>query len=85
MRKLTLVGYKAKGVQARVASETRFFMSTCNKVCVVVSDDLTVTVRTAKGHYPLSKHPTKNYFNGECNGHKVQTHLKAVSGWLQFW
>lgn len=35
--------------------------------------------------YDLYKHPSQNYYKGECNGHKVHVSLKALVGKLIYW
>ena len=44
-----------------------------------------VKLITKNGEYILNKHPTQNYFLGECRGYKVHVSLKKIVGEIRHW
>ena len=85
MKSFALFGINQLGVAQKLGKDVISFVDRDGIFSIVVTDAGTIQLTTKKGCYNLSKHPTLNYYNGECNGHKVQVHLKAISGWIKFW
>lgn len=85
MKTFTLVGIDQMNVAQTVGKNVIAFVNREGDFSITIKDASNIQLATKKGCYNLPKHPTLNYYNGECNGHKVQVHLKAVSGWLKFW
>lgn len=85
MKTFTLVGIDQLGAKARIGKDVISFTDLESKFSIVILSDCAIQLTTNKGCYNLVKHPTLNYYFGECLGHKVQVHLKAISGWIKYW
>ena len=85
MKSFQLAGINQLGVAQKLGKDVISFVNREGDFSITVTDSSYIQLSTKKGVYNLSKHPTLNYYNGECNGHKVQVHLKATAGWLKFW
>lgn len=84
-KSFTLAGINQLGVAVDNPKDIISFNDRDGKFSITMTDSSYIQLSTKRGVYNLSKHPTLNYYNGECNGHKVQVHLKATTGWLKFW
>ena len=85
MKSFSLAGINQLGVAQKLGKDVISFTDRDGLFSIVVTDPSYIQLNTKRGCYNLSKHPTLNYYNGECSGHKVQVHLKATAGWLKFW
>jgi hypothetical protein len=85
MKSFDLVGVNQLGVAQEKGKDVISFTDRDGNFSISVLDSSYIQLSTKKGCYNLSKHPTINYFSGTLNGHKVQVHLKPVSGWIKYW
>jgi hypothetical protein len=85
MKTFALFGINQLDQPVKLGKEVISFTDADGNFSITVTDACYVQLKTSKGVYNLSKHPTLNYFNATINGHKVQVHLKATTGWLKFW
>jgi hypothetical protein len=85
MKTFILAGVNQLGNSVALGKDVISFTDKDKKFSITITDASYIQLKTEKGVYNLSKHPTLNYYHAVCGGHKVQIHLKAVSGWLKFW
>jgi hypothetical protein len=81
-----LQGFNRDSVACQYGKDVDHFSDNAKKFSVVVvKQDNCLHLRTAKGDYVLHKHPSQNYWHGDCAGTKVRVVLNAVTGILTYW
>ena len=87
-----LTGMKSRTEVARIGSEVVGFIDADSKFAITVNnlfgadiDSDTITIKTVKGSYELSKSLVANRYEGTCAGIKVHVVLKKISGKVIYW
>jgi hypothetical protein len=83
-----LQGFTRDGKSCQYGKDVSLFRDNAGNFTVVPEAkgyDLIVHVRTRKGDYILHKHPSQNYWHGDCAGTKVRVVLNAVTGTITYW
>ena len=89
---VALIGMKSRKEAARLGKEVVGFISADRAYAVVRHeaaggdiDTDTITLKTAKGQYVLTKSAVANRYEGTCNGIRVHVVLNKIVGKVIFW
>jgi len=91
MKSFALFGINQLDQPVKLGKEVISFTDADKHFSLTVTDACYVQLKTSKGVYNLSKHPTLNYYNAivpdavdPTKGYPVQVHLGKTTGWLKF-
>jgi hypothetical protein len=91
-KNVKLVGMKSRTETAQINAEVVGYISADKKFAVVVNEapggdiDIdSITLKTGKGSYVLTKSLTANRYEGKCRNISVHVVLKKISGQVIYW
>ena len=85
MKQFKLQGVNALNEKVQYAKDVSHFVNENLYFRVEKSSPGTLKLVTPKGSYYLRRNTQQNIFQGTFGGHKVQIHLKKVSGWIGYY